>query len=45
MPQKKSPVTPPGIDPGTFQLVVQFLKLSIVKKNKFRIVGLQALYT
>jgi hypothetical protein len=25
MPQKKSPVTPPEIDPGTFQLVVQHL--------------------
>jgi hypothetical protein len=25
MPRKKSPVTPPGIDPGTFRLVAQFL--------------------
>jgi len=25
VPQKKSPVTPPGIDPGTFQLVAQCL--------------------
>jgi hypothetical protein len=25
MPQKKSPVTPPGIDPGTFRLVAQCL--------------------
>jgi hypothetical protein len=25
MPRKKSPVTPPGIDPGTFRLVVQCL--------------------
>jgi hypothetical protein len=25
MPRKKSPVTPPGIDPGTFRLVAQCL--------------------
>ena len=25
LPRKKSPVTPPGIDPRTFRLVVQFL--------------------
>jgi hypothetical protein len=25
MPRKKSPVTPPGIDPGTFRLVAQWL--------------------
>jgi hypothetical protein len=26
MPRKTSPVTPPGIDPGTFRIVEQFLK-------------------
>ena len=25
VPRKKTPVTPPGIDPGTFQLVAQWL--------------------
>ena len=31
-PRKKSPVTPPGIDPGTVQLVAQCFSLGTVNK-------------
>jgi hypothetical protein len=38
MPRKKSPVTPPGIDPGTFRLVAQSLTTTAPQAHRGMIV-------